>query len=333
MKAHIFYLKPNAPFHLQTGGGDHETVDLYPRSDTLSAAVSFMWFRQYNELPGFPDSIPFRLSSVFPAVDVNGSVKRLYPKPAGLRIDPDKHHHKVFNKIQWLDEDLFELWRTGRNLDEYWPKNSEDEHLKRGSTVLVKDQDTEIGVGPLLKTDARTRVVLDRVNSASTPFHFVRVFHAKDVRLWFYADLEDENETTFVTMLRLLGDEGIGADRTIGMGRFSVLKEQPTTLPKGSGKYYNLAIYNPREDETETVRWQQSAYNLETRSGWVSGHSLRRRPVPCISENAVLQSDGRPQGNVPCVVNKDDENIPPDKRPGFSVYRDCRGYFIPTQIQ
>ncbi|MCC5904833.1 MAG: type III-A CRISPR-associated RAMP protein Csm4 [Balneolaceae bacterium] len=333
MNTRIFYLKPEAPFHLQTGGGDHETVDLYPRSDTLSAAISYWWFRQYDELPGFPDSIPFRLSSLFPSVNVNGTIQRLYPKPAGLSINPDKHHHKVFKKIRWLDEELFELWQSGESLDAFWPADSEDNRLKRGGSVLVKDSKADMGIGPLLITDARTRVVLDRVNSASTPFHFVRVFHARDVRLWFYADLVEEHETTFTALLRLLGDEGIGADRTIGMGRFIVENAENSTPPQGGGKLFNLGIYNPLEIETDDIDWGKSAYNLEKRSGWVSGKSLRRRPVPCIGENAVLKSDSELKGNVPCVVDKDDDNIPESNKPDYSVYRDCRGYFIPTQIQ
>ena len=332
METTIFYLKPEAPFHLQTGGGDHETVDLYPRSDTLSAAICYWWFRQYGDLKGFPVQLPFQVSSLFPAVNVNGNIQRLYPKPAGLRIDPDKHHHKVFKKIQWLDAELFEHWRTGGKLDDYWPTDSGDQRLKRNETVLVKDEQKDLGKGALLKTDARTRVVLDRVNSASTPFHFVRVFHAEDVHLWFYADLDPSQKEKFTAMLRLLGDEGIGADRTIGMGRFSVASEKNKALPAGNGKWLNLGIFNPVPGKAEHINWDQSSYKLETRSGWVSGYTLRRKPVPCIGENAVLHSKEKPKGNVPCVVDKDDEKIPSEKRPGFSVYRDCRGYFIPTQI-
>jgi CRISPR-associated protein Csm4 len=333
METSIFYLKPEAPFHLQTGGGDHETVDLYPRADTLSAAISYWWFRQYGELPGFPEKIPFRVSSLFPSVDVNGTIEILYPKPAGLKIDPDKHHHKVFKKIQWLDAELFEFWKSGGKLDNYWPADSGEQRLKRNGTVLVKDGTKDFGSGALLMTYARTRVVLDRVNSASTPFHFVRVFHANDVRLWFYADLKPAQKEKFTAILRLLGDEGIGADRTIGMGRFSVTAEKKWSLTAGSGKWLNLGIFNPAPGTANQIDWEQSAYNLETRSGWVSGHTLRRKPVPCISENAILQSSKQPQGNVPCVVDKDDKNIPPENRPDFSVYRDCRGYFIPTKIQ
>lgn len=331
MKTRIFYLKPEAPFHLQTGGGDHETVDLYPRSDTLSAAISYWWFRQYNTLPGFPESIPFRVSSLFPAVNFKDTVKRLYPKPSGLSINPDKHHHKVFKKIRWFDEELIELWQSGESLDEFWPADSNDRRLRRGGSVLVKNPNTDIGNGPLLKTDARTRVVLDRVNSASTPFHFVRVFHAEDVRLWFYVDLVDEHDMKFTALLRLLGDEGLGADRTIGMGRFSVDKEETAVQLQGSGKMYNLGIYNPKEIETDMIEWEDSTYNLEKRGGWISGKSLRRRPVPCIGESAVLKVDSELEGNVPCVVDKDDENIPESNKPNYSVYRDCRGYFMPTQ--
>src|SRR5690625_5332568 len=139
----------------------------------------------------------------------------------GLKIDRNKHDHKVFKKIQWLDSELFELWRSGGTLDDYWPENSSDTRLKRNGTVLVKNPEKYVGKGNLLKTDSRTRVVLDRVNSESTPFHVVRVFYEDDLHLWFYTDLNPSLKKQFKAMLRMLGDEGIGADRTVGMGQFS----------------------------------------------------------------------------------------------------------------
>src|SRR5690625_4090369 len=111
METSIFYLKPDAPFHLQTGGADHETVDLYPRSDTLSAAISYLWFRQYGDIPGFPEQMPFQVSSVFPAIKVDNSYKRLYAKPMGLKIDRNKQDHKGFKQSHRQTSELLEIGR------------------------------------------------------------------------------------------------------------------------------------------------------------------------------------------------------------------------------
>ncbi|HYX07731.1 MAG TPA: hypothetical protein VE912_13465, partial [Bacteroidales bacterium] len=111
MKA--IYLRPLSPFHLQTGSLDHESVESFPKADTLSAAITFLWFREYRELSGFPDAIPFRISSMMPAVLINSDYIRCYPKPIGLSIDPDKIDHKVFKNIQYVTEPVFEKWRSG----------------------------------------------------------------------------------------------------------------------------------------------------------------------------------------------------------------------------
>lgn len=330
MVTKIYYLRPTAPFHLQTGGEDHETSELYPRSDTLSAAITYLWFRQNNKMSGFPEKIQFRLSSVFPAVQISGSYNKLFPKPAGLSIDGTKHNHKVFKKIRWFDEELFERWKQGEDISKYIPKTSKDTRLKRNGTVLVFNPEVDLGTGPLLKNDARTRVVLDRVNQTSTPFHFVSVYHAPDTLFWFYADIEEEVAGYFETMLRLLGDEGLGADRTIGMGSFELEAIESSSAGSSRGnKFFNLGIFNPLPEEANAIEWQHSDYQLETRRGWVSGLPLRRRPVPCISENAVIRANEKPAGNVVCVVEKESTLIPDHARPDYSIYRDCRGYFIP----
>ncbi len=331
MNYKIIYLEPTSPFHFQTGGGDHESVDLYPRSDTLSAAVTYWWFRQYERVPGFPAKLPFHISSLFPAIRTKTGIKKLYPKPIGIDIDPDKHNHKVFKKISWIDQDLFDLWRDGGNIIDFIPQNSGDKHLKRAGTVWVKDPDQDLGSGQLYSLDTRTRVVLDRSNSASTPFHFVSIIYASDLLFWFFADIDKKQEIPFMAMLRLLGDEGLGADRTVGMGHFNVLNEinDIAFANQHIHKWFNVGIYNPSPEEIAGIQWEQSAYNLENRRGWVSGKSLRRRPVPCITENAVLWSAEPLNGSIPCLLDKNDPNIPEDSKPDYSVYRDCRGFFIP----
>lgn len=330
MKSSIFYLKPTAPMHLQTGGGDHESVDHYPRSDTFSAALSYWWFRQFGELPGFPEQPCFRCSSLFPAIQVAGKVVRLYPKPAGIDIDPDKNNHKVFKKVRWVDEGFFEGWRTGAFNDSWLPENSGDSRLKRNGSVLVKEPATDVGRGPLQVIDALTRVTLDRVSAKSVPFHFVRVLYADDLLFWFYCDVNEKEMSRLISLIRLLGDEGIGADRTVGLGHYSFITSEEVTLPSATGKVMNLGLYNPTSEETQLINWQDSYYQLEKRSGWVTGKRLRRKPLTCVAENALLSVDSTPRGSMRCVLDKEDPQIPEEVKPEYSVYRDCRGYFIST---
>lgn len=330
MNSKTYILNPLAPFHLQTGGGDHESSDKYPRSDTLSSALLYWWFRQYGDVPGFPDQLPFRLSSAFPAIKTESGIKRLYPKPSGIQIDQDQVAHKVFKNVEWFDEDLFQIWQQGNDLSEYLPVDSNDPHLKRAGKVLTKDPESDLGIGKLAEIDTRTRVVLDRLNSSSTPFHFVRIIHNSDIRLWFMADIDQNHGKQFNAMVRLLGDEGLGADRTVGMGRYFLedIQDADTSGKSDVSGYFNLGIFNPSDHEIEQIDWKQSFYELKNRGGWVSGKSIRRKPVPCIGENSILNIQQPLQGNVLCVVDKDDPNLS-EMKMEYSVYRDCRGYFLP----
>ena len=332
MKTLILYLKPTGPFHLQTGGGDHESIDMYPKADTLSAAISYWWFRQFEEIPGFPESPPFCFSSIFPAIKSDEDYVRLFPKPPGISIDPAKHNHKVFKKIRWIDEKLFEKWRSEDDLTGYIPKDADSDHLKRGGSVWVSDTNKNLSDTPLVQSHTRTRVVLDRVHNASTPFHFVNARFAPDVHLWHYVDVKPEYESTLLTLIRLLGDEGIGADRTVGMGSFKLetIDESERKHQKSTGsRYINLGIFNPAPEEVDRIQWEKSSYQLTQRGGWVTGTSLRRRPVPCVDTNAILNTTAKTglTGSVRCVLDKDDP-VPDDIDLGYSVYRDCRGYFI-----
>src|SRR5690625_7588671 len=98
----------------------------------------------------------------------------------------------------------------------------------------------------------------------------------------------------------MLGDEGIGADRTVGMGQFSIIaNERINKVPSGKkGRWLNMGIFNPLTGTTTQIEWEQSAYNLKTRTGWVSGHKLRSSPVPCIVDTTYLKSDQTTQDKV-----------------------------------
>lgn len=330
----IIYLKPQGPFHLQTGGGDHESVEQFPRSDTFSAALSYWWFRQYGAIDSFPETLPYHLSSLFPAIGQPGGLVRLYPKPMDIAIDPESQSHKVFKNIKWLDEALFLSWKEGNDLSGIIPENSSSPNLKRKGQVWVKDASMDLGQDALVQTDVRTRATVDRATHATVPFHFVSAAYPEDVFFWFFVSLKPEQESRFLALLRLLGDEGIGADRTVGMGCFSVedIETFDTEEAASTGKWYNLGVYNPVGPEVSMINWKESFYQLENRGGWVSGTGIRRQPLVCVGENTILHASKKPVGNVACVLRKDDPNLPDDvNKPDYSVYRDCRGYFLPCQ--
>lgn len=336
MKTEVVFLKPLAPFHLQTGGLGHESTDIFPRADTISSALIYLWFRQFGEVPGFPEELPFRISSCFPVVvDSDGNRVQLYPKPIGVSIDPSKVEHKMFKSIDWIDEVLFEKWRHGDVVSNLFPEDANDKRLAFGGKVLLAEQ-RSFTSDKLYDQQARTRVTLDRVTSASVPFHYVQTHFSNSVLFSMHIQVEEKWKDTFMGLLRLLGDEGLGADRTVGMGHFSVLPEvleREYTVNRKADKWLNLGVFNPGL-KVAAINWEASAYAIVNRSGWVSGSSLRRSPVVAIAESALLATgtDGPPEGSVPMVLDSSSELIPESDRIAHDVYRDCRGFFIPTML-
>ncbi|AXJ02440.1 CRISPR type III-A/MTUBE-associated RAMP protein Csm4 [Cyclonatronum proteinivorum] len=334
MKTEVVFLKPLAPFHLQTGGLSHESTDVFPRADTLSAALTYLWFRQYGEVPGFPHELPFRISSCFPVVvDEQGNQIQLYPKPLGVSIDPSSTDHKMFKSIDWIDEVLFEKWRiAGKDFMDI-PSDANDKRLAFGGKVLLAEP-RSFAADKLYDQLARTRVVLDRVTQASVPFHYVQTHFSASTLFSIHIQVDAAHKDTFMALLRLLGDEGIGADRTVGMGQFEVLPEvieREYTEKEPVSKWFNLGIFNPG-GQVGAIQWEDSVYSIVNRSGWVSGTSLRRSPVIAVGESALLKTAGAsaPEGTIPLVLDKDSELIPEAVRIDHHVYRDCRGFFIPT---
>ncbi|MFU8861979.1 MAG: type III-A CRISPR-associated RAMP protein Csm4 [Cyclonatronaceae bacterium] len=343
-------LKPLGAFHLQTGGLDHERVDAYPRSDTLSAAIMHHWAAQYGSIPGLPDLPPFRISSVYPLLRAESDQAgiRLFPKPQHITFDlfkkwvgEDAFSHKEFKKIKWMDESLFmSALADPDSLEKNCPKNPDDGCLACSGSVWLHNNYSGIPVEFDLQNEQElTRVVLDRVTQSSTPYHFVNTHFPEDTGLHFLADVQKEHFGRFMTLLRLLGDEGIGADRTVGLGHFRVTGHEEWQPPNQGGAkgWLNLGLFNPAGSDMNMIDWPNSRYELISRGGWVSGLALRRRSVRMIAEGAVLKSETAPEGRLVNVLDSNQPDMLERHRDylintaglDHPVYRDGRTIMLP----
>lgn len=343
----VYTLKPLSPFHLQTGGLDHEKVDQFPRSDTLSAALMHLWARQNGSIPGLPAEPPFQVSSMYPCLlpeHKSGMAVKLFPKPKSIDYDSvgkgnADFNHKDFKGIQWMSEGLFlNSLKDAALLQKSFAK----ENIAFSGKVWL-DADT-IGVAKdyesaLYKEHDRTRVVLDRETNAATPFHFITVEFQKAVGLFFIASVKSEYEKEFLFVLNLLGDEGLGADRTVGMGRFEVVAMadwKPGINSNKASRWLNLGMFNPTEETRQTINWSDSSYDLVNRGGWVSKSPLRRQSVRMIPDGAVFKSDSKPKGRLVNVLDPLSPALTENQRKFLElfgldhpVYRDGRAFFIP----
>jgi len=106
----------------------------------------------------------------------------------------------------------------------------------------------------------------------------------------------------FEASLSLLGDQGIGADRSAGKGFFSPKKSVITiSTPKNPDHFLTLSLVHPSQDEFNLAK----RYQIVERRGWVTsphgGRSLRQKSVRMLLEGSVFK--GEVQGDVPKVLD------------------------------
>jgi len=311
VKLDYLKLKFTSPLHLGTNRPGFESTDEILHSDTLFSAIINIWARLYPEDIGtfFPESsgesldFPwFQLSSAFPYCD-----KSLYfPKPFKKLNTGDEDNHrdpkiaKKIKKLKYLDQKLFEKALN----DEFI--TTEDDQFSGNGMFLNASPITEMN--PFATYDV-PRVIKDRKSGVTTPFNFSRICFDEKAGLWFAAKFSDEKwKQRFRAVLNLLGDTGIGGDRSVGHGQFEVIQADILELnvPTDSQYCLNLSLYHPKAEEIPAIP-EEASYQLIERKGWVfSGTSkpLRRQSVRMFREGSVLGNAEYCRGDLVKVLDK-----------------------------
>lgn len=314
---HCYRLNLIAPFHVDSRGNSfYEESNSFIHSDTLSSAIlavwAYIWPEQITEQAQQPT---FRLSSAFPFYKDCYFLPRVLSSQA-IRLSPEKlKEAKRIKKIQWLDSELWLASITDRN----WVNQIDLQYdiyqdvLASTKTKLPKK---------LWVEEERPRLAIDRHNNQvaeSQIFNFSRIWFDEQGGLYFLAIFDDDtSRQQFETALRVLGDTGIGADRTSGNGCFRWRDgEIPGLKMADQGISIALSLVNPAPGDCRTGWLDNSAYKLISRGGWIGGSSIRKQRVRMFAEGSVFSNPL--QGRM--------VDVSVDKLPQ-KVYRDGRGFFV-----
>lgn len=334
-------LKPRSGFHLQNGGAHHESTDAFVRSDTLSAAISYLCFQQYPNSELSFEALPFKFSSLMPAINLpNGNEINLYPRPANQWDVPKQFlaYHKDIKSIKWLSQAVINLLSAGKDLISLLAPVEQLKAVFGNQVYITKEEYVAnesffklVSSHNLFTNETRQRVTLDRENSASMPYTFSVAYFHKAIQLWAYVDVEPKFENKLKALLHLLSDEGLGGDRTVGLGQFTFesMQKEPSLSEVSATKWMNLGVFSPTDDAISSIDWEEAFFEWTTRRGWTSNGSLRRRSSRALNEGAVFPSATIPNGNVIEALSIEDGMGLVAERLGHPVYRDLRGYFIP----
>ena len=338
-----------SPLHISSGGFALEGVDAFVRSDTLFSALcataamhwgderrlaDFFFPENGQQTPGF------RLSSAFPYFD------DIFFLPKPYFLDPKDENgneleHSVkkrVGKARFMDAKLWDEMADGKQVAFYENEMDLCAATKKidfiPSTIKNRCWTNRpwpaVGGGDIYEEYERPRVVVDRVSSDGTIFHFGEIRFREKAGLYFMADFENENDVKpFEVLLNLLGENGLGADRTVGRGLFTFEETQaPLALNEESNTeaFVSLSLFIPMEDEMKHLDFEDSWYDYTLRRGWVSNQVLRRRTMRMFTEGSAfrLKQAGTSKGRVAKALDKDDLNI------GHDVWRSGLCFPVPV---
>jgi len=334
MKYKTYYLAFNSPLHL----GNHkpesyEQSEEFLRSDTILAAVYATWAKMGHKewIPDDGDS-PFTLSSAFPYILTNKKENPKYihffPRPK-LRFNrnegenTDSSVRKGIKKIQWLDEEYFEIVINNEPIVSFGKNNN---HLKKGYLS-----------GKIDPNDYITRDLLQRVTiprdvetpEDSEPFYMERIFF-NDAGLFFMAvgnELEKLEKA-----LKFLQDEGFGTDRTVGNGFFELKTgEIDIDTPEEYSLMTNLSLFIPesKEDFLSAISSKEAAFESIKRGGWITtdGYlTMEKKSVLMFAEGGIwkISKSISGKGNI--------DLTPKDIDIDHKIWRSGKSIFIPIKV-
>lgn len=329
-----YNLRFSTPVHFGLEGIGQERIDHTIHSDTLWGAIIDKWLLLYDDDPEvLCASSSFSVSSCFPLI--NG--QRYYPIPLGSfdKVLDDVAHLptgsipfgiKEVKKIRYVVEPLFFKILSGKSV-EISDLNEASVYPFPVEIILEEKKSRCFSV-----EYQRPRVAVDQLMGGVKEgafFYCSDQYFENGSGLFFLASFKNgESKRRFEGALRLLGDFGIGADRTIGKGYFDFisleLKNQQTN---SQDMQVLLSLYYPTRQEVDQgiLNDPVSAYSLFRRSGHAGSCRVNRyRRADCwmLAEGSVLPT--KPAGAIPCVLKQSDY-IP------HNVYRYGKAFCLPIK--
>jgi CRISPR-associated protein Csm4 len=331
----VLRLLPRGAFRFGERGLGYEQASEHVHADAVFAALCAAWECLYGEdalrgqllLERGGASPPFLISSGFPFA---GPV-RFYPRPF-IPPPPDLALPEEVKDVRWVSEAVLGRWLGKGGV-------SKPVRLHDGAVLATEEEVGEIARALgysdvsslwLWKVSVVPRVALDARTSASSLWHFGRLVLREGCGIFLVVRFLDPRVSDrFLPAVRLLGDMGLGGERSSGYGLFDVAGsgEVPEWMrPSPSERFLTLAPVFPRRDEVKRLLADGCRYRLLARGGWIGAPvpgAYRRKSVRMIAEGSVLV--GSADGVWGSLVD-----VTPDAPVGHKVYR--WGYAFPVGV-
>jgi CRISPR-associated protein Csm4 len=335
-----YRLKFHSGLHVGDRGMTLEESSVVVSSGTLFSALVAVARRMGQDpadivAPFLAGEPPFLLTSAFP---IAGEV-RFFPLPIPLAhwFPPEvlRARRKGLKRIRFISEGILRLLLDNTPMASWlFPKDAtappeKGVALHKGSFWLTQEEVSKLPPSLQVRRDSLhalwwhkvyaqdqvPRVTIDRIASTSNIFHAGRVRFNETCGLWFGIAWRTPQQTvgdqslTFAELFRraltLLGEDGLGGERSVGYGAFDWEEDGEIDLPAGQPDTPLLLLsrYHPREAELPaTLMGKHAAYSLIPKGGWVQtwdDKAQRRRRLWLLTEGSVIQpSTAGPWGDL-----------------------------------
>ncbi|MEJ5299529.1 MAG: type III-A CRISPR-associated RAMP protein Csm4 [Thermodesulforhabdaceae bacterium] len=342
MKAFFYRLKFPWGVHFGQHGIGLEESSIVLSSDSLTSALvnACAVIGKADEIINALSSNPpvLTLSSLFPYGPVfeNGRARQAYAFPKPLDNPPlseDAREYlrssgKDIKKLRYIESKDLIMW-LGKE-----PLSAKDlSNIKNRGMALAKPYNADDRSGWYV-IELRPRVALDRDTCNSSIWYCSIVRFVESAGLFGLVTVEDDKHLKFLeNAFILLGEMGLGGERTYGIGSFEFQGFEPleNLLPEFttlfSDRYLLLSRYFPRKDEITTLSEQLLAWTIEENRGFVSsgryGTTLKRKRLFLFAEGTVSRKPF--QG---CLVDVTPQ-IGPSMGLDHKVFRSGLGFWFP----
>jgi CRISPR-associated protein Csm4 len=328
MKIKIYKLYFTSPLHLSLGKDQFDKSAKTLHSDTLKSAII-----SCAALLGHPQETLNRLndalvlSSAFPFF----KGEYFFPKPIAkifsiAGIDEAKQG-KPLKKISFIGKSYFEKLLMGI------PTTIHENHTWANGEY-VSEHPNILATKPkkIIHSSVNQRVFIQPDHIADAmPFYSDRLFFEEGAGLFFMLQNQDEELNLMITgIMKFLGDNGIGTDRTIGNGFFKMEEDMlELSTPNEASHQINLSLFCPTKSDLEDNLLDESTWQITKRGGFLAGAAreqniaLRKRSIYMFLEGSVFSKkslEGKYvnlQPNIGTVKHQ--------------VWREGRAIFIPFQ--
>ena len=287
----------------QEGSLGLEKTETYIPADTLFSAICQTWGTFYGTealtdfLNGYTEDstvLPFTLTSAFPfAQDVY-----LFPKPL-IFVNPSKKSKRV----EFVSQNIFQDIISGNR-----PEFNDSDLITAKKIWITPEEKTQLKISDddgftVWTTHTRPRVTIGSQNAGSEIWHVQTVQFNTNCGLWFAVNFDaDETQQKIETLLRVLGDTGIGGERNAGYGMFDFTEANlELSTPEAGNQFVTLSPVSPKSPEQlAQLLTGDIAYTLNPLTGWVSttGTATRRKQVNMFAEGSVLNTSNTQIGRL-----------------------------------